>query len=200
MQRVCVLYEDQRGPGQGFGLHELAKACVSDAFPATEHPHIKEALGDCRPQKGDGNLLKACREDLDGIANDGRPVVAVFDNDKIRRLLQLSAKAPDARVEQEIRKGGPKSDRLFIILLKQNMESVLKAAHECDPSIDPERIKLATQKKDRLERDAILNRLTGEQYRAVRDCILGKLPSFRAFVDLLRHQFQSPARTRKKKR
>jgi hypothetical protein len=199
MQQVCVLYEDQRGPRQGFGLHALVKACVSDAL-ATEQRHVIEAaLRDYRPLKGYANLLKACREELEDIAPDGRPVIAVFDNDKIRHLLKLAKSAPDKQVEQEIRKGSPPSAQLSIILLKQNMESVLTAAQACDPSIDPKRIELATVKKDLLERDAILAGVTSEQLRAVRDCILQKLPSFQALVDLLCRHLQSPPRTRKKR-
>jgi hypothetical protein len=197
MQRVCVLYEDQRGPRQGFGLHALVKSCVSDALAGQPRHLIEKALSDYRPLKGYANLLKACREELDLIASDGCPVVAVFDNDQIRHLLKLPQKAPDERVIQEIRKGGSKSDRLFVLLLKQNMESVLHAAHECDPSIDPHRIELATARKDLLERDAILASLTSERLRAVRDCIRQKLPSFQMLVELLCRHMQAPSRTRK---
>ena len=194
MRPICVLYEDQRGPRQGFGLHALVKACVADALADQPRHLIEKALSDYRPLKGDTKLLGACREELDLIASDGRPVVAVFDNDKIRHLLKLSAKAPDEHVEREIRKGGSRPDRLFIILLKQNMESVLTAAHECDPRIDAERVKLATVKKDVLERDAILTSVSGERFRAIRDCILQKLPSFQALVGLLCTQLRVSAR------
>jgi len=197
MQRVCVLYEDQRGPRQGFGLHTLVKACVSDALAEQPRHLIEKALSDYRPLKGYANLLKACREELDLISSDGCPVVAVFDNDQIRRLLKLPANAPDERVIQEIRKGGSKPDRLFIVLLKQNLESVLHAAHECDPSMDPKRIELATGKKDLLERDALLASLTSERLRAIRDCILQKLPSFQMFVELLRKHLQVSAKPRR---
>ncbi|MCP3144369.1 hypothetical protein [Pyxidicoccus xibeiensis] len=199
MQRVCVLYEDQRGPRQGFGLHALVKACVADGLASQERHFIEAALRDYRPLKGYANVLKACREELEDIAPDGRPVIAVFDNDKIRHLLKLAKTAPDERVEQEIRKGSPPSGRLSIVLLKQNMESVLTAAHACYPSIDPKRIELATVKKDLLERDAILSSVTSEQLRAVRDCILQQLPSFRALVDLLCRHLQASSRTKKKR-
>jgi hypothetical protein len=101
-------------------------------------------------------------------------------------------------VVQEIQKGGTPTNRLFIVLLKQNMESVIKAAHQCDPSIDKARLALAVEKKDLLERDAILMGLTGERFRAIRDCILKNLPSLRSMVELLCKQVQAPARARKK--
>ncbi len=56
MQRVCVLYEDQRGPRQGFGLHALVKACVSDALAEPQRHLIEKALSDYRPLKGYANL------------------------------------------------------------------------------------------------------------------------------------------------
>lgn len=197
MLQVCVLYEDQRGPQRSFGLHELAKACVRDRLEARPRHEIDQALNDCRPLRGDSNVLKKLHEDVDNIAADGRPVVAVFDNDRIRRLLKLPAKATDAQVLQEIRKG-TSSDRFHVILLNRNLESVIKAAHECDPSISQERLDLAIKKKDRLERDAILAGLTGAQFRAVRDCIREKLPSFQELVDRLCELIQRPARSRKR--
>lgn len=197
MRQVCVLYEDQRGPQRSFGLHELAKACVRDRLEPQPRHEIDQALNDCRPLRGDSNVLKKFREDVDNIAADGRPVVAVFDNDRIRRLLQLPAKATDAQVLQEIRKG-TSSNRLHVILLNRNMESVIKAAHECDPSISQESVDLAISNKDRLERDVILTRLTGAQFKVVRDCIREKLPSFQELVDLLCELIQRPSRGRKK--
>lgn len=184
MRRVCVLYEDQRGPTRGFGLHELVKACVRDALKDSSRREVDGALDDCRPMKGMPKLLKACRQDIDLIADDGRSVIAVFDNDEIRADLKLARNASDGLVIQRIREGGMHSDRLFIVLLKQNMESVIQAVRQCDGSIDPKRLDSAL-KKNLLERDALLNGLTVELKRPIRDCIQEQMPSFRALVELL---------------
>lgn len=184
MRRGCVLYEDQRGPTRGFGLHELVKACVRDALKDSSRREVDGALDDCRPMKGMPKLLKACRQDIDLIAGDGRSVVAVFDNDEIRGDLKLPRSATDETVIQRIREGGKHSDRLFIVLLKQNMESVIHAVRQCDGSIDPKRLDSAL-KKSMLDRDALLNGLTVELKRPIRDCIQEKMPSFRALVELL---------------
>lgn len=184
-RRVTILYEDQRGQRQGFGLHGLVKACVFDAINGERRWLDGEALKDCRPLKGAGNVLRACREDIDLIAADGRAVVAVFDDDKIRELLGLPLKATEARGEQEIRKGCRTPDRLRISLLKRNTESVLSAAGECDPSIDPARLDRAVKHKDLLERDAIFMELSRERARAARDCVLKKVPSLKRLVDML---------------
>ncbi len=188
--RVTILYEDQRGPRQGFGLHALVKACVFDAINGDRRWLDGEALKDTRPLKGAGNVLRTCREDIDLIAADGRAVVAVFDDDKIRELLALPPKATDARVEQEIRKGCRAPDRLRVALLKRNTESVLSAAGECDPSIDPARLARAVKHKDLLERDALFQDLSRERARAARDCILKKVPSLKRLVDLLCHELR----------
>jgi hypothetical protein len=200
MRKVCVLYEDQRGPTRGFGLHELVKACVSDALPDPPRWKVNAALADCRPLKGDTKLLEACRRDVDLIASDGRAVVAVFDNDKIRELLRLPANASDVRVVQAILKGGTVFERLFIVLLKQNMESVIAAAAQCDKSLSQERIKLAVRHKDPLERDAILTELSSERNRPIRECMLDKVPSLRTLVDLLCRQLMPAQGRRRKKR
>jgi hypothetical protein len=184
MRKVCVLYEDSRGPRQGFGLHELVKACVFDAVNG-ERPRFEEALKDCRPLKGAPALLKTCRQDVDLIASDGRAVVAVFDNDRIRELLGLPPNATEARVEKEIRKGSTGSDRLSIVLLKQNVESVLKAAKECDPELDDDQLERAVRRKDLLARDAILRGMSRQQASALRDCVLGKNTSLQRLVRLL---------------
>jgi hypothetical protein len=198
MRKVCVLYEDQRGPRKGFGLHELVKACVCDVLGESNPWLVHQALGDCRPMKGAANLLEACRQDVDLIASDGRSVIAVFDNDKIRDLLKLPPNASEERIEQKIREGGRDTRRLSIILLKQNMESVIEAAKACDPSIDSNRIELALRKKDPLERDALLTGLTGELMRSIRECILGKMPSLRSLIDLLCREVRPVSKGRKK--
>lgn len=146
---LTFLYEDQRGPRQGFGLHALVKACVFDAFNGERH-RVEAMLGDHRPLKGVQNLLKACREEIGLIAADGRSVIAVFDNDQIRRQLKLPRAAGDDHVEREIRKGCQTPGLLVVVLLKENMETVLEAAAACDATLDAKRIERAVRHKDLL--------------------------------------------------
>jgi hypothetical protein len=134
MRRVCVLYEDQRGPTRGFGLHELVKACVRDSLKDSPRREVDGALDDCRPMKGMPKLLNACRQDIDLIAGDGRSVI-------------------------------PK-----------RLDSALK--------------------KSLLDRDAILNGLTVELKRPIRDCIQEKMPSFRALVELLSREIVPRSKAR----
>jgi len=180
---VTILYEDQRGPRQGFGLHALVKACVFDAING-DRPRVEEALRDHRPLKGAGNLLRTCREEIDLIASDGRAVIAVFDADEIRPLLKLPQSASAARVEAAIKKDCRAPDRLSVVLLEQNTESVIEAAADCDPGLDASRLEAALR-KDLLERDALLLELSRERAQATRKCILGRMPSLQALVDLV---------------
>ena len=181
---ITILYEDQRGQRQGFGLHTLVKACVFDAINGERH-RVEGALSDYRPLKGVDNVLKACRQDFDLIAADGRSVVAVLDNDAIRHKLKLPPSASVARVEQAIRSGCQAPERLLIVLIEENMESVLAAAATCDSELDPKRIERAIKRKDLLERDAIFTDFSRERARSLRDCVLGKVPSLQSLVDLL---------------
>jgi hypothetical protein len=141
-------------------------------------------LRDARPLRGVQNVLKACREEFDLIAADGRSLVAVIDEDKIRQELKLFRDTPIARVEQEIRRGCPAPGRLFVALLHQNTESVIEAIAACDPGLSAKRVEQALR-KDRLERDAILVDASRERARPLRDCVLGRMPSFRNLVAIL---------------
>lgn len=192
---LTILYEDQRGPRQGFGLHALVKACVFDAVNGDRH-RFEEALKDARPMKGADKLLRTCREEIDLIAADGRSVVALFDNDKIRQHLKLPQSASAERVRKEILKGCRAPEHLFVVLLEENTESVLDAAAVCAPAIDRARIERASKRKDALERDAVLIELSRERERPTRACILAKVPSFRAFVELICEKLRAVRRLR----
>lgn len=186
---VTILYEDQRGPRQGFGLHALVKACVFDAINGDRRWIEEDALKDHRPLKGDGNLLRTCREEIDLIAYDGRSVIAVFDDDHIRQLLKLPQSATASRVEQEIKKGCRAPDLLSVVLIERNMESVVDAAGVCDPALDRMRIARALA-KDLLERDAIFLELSRERARSTRDCMLATMPSLKRLVALVCSKLQ----------
>jgi hypothetical protein len=181
---VTILYEDQGNRKQGFGLHALVKACVFDVVDG-ERYRVEGSLRSYLPLKGVSNVLKECRENFDIIAADGRSVVAVIDDDKVRGHLRLPKTAPDDHVEREIKRGCPAPERLFIALLKKNTESVLEAAAACNPTHNHERMERAVRHKDLFARDAILSELAWERARAQRDCILGKMPSLKTLVDVL---------------
>jgi len=182
--RLTILYEDQRAEAHSFGLHTLVSACVFDAIDGDRYK-VEDALSNPRPLKGVQKVLRACRDDFNSIAKDGRDVIAVIDNDAIRHHLRLPRDATRARVEQEIRKGCPAPERLHVVLIVENTESAIEAVAACNPGIDPKRVDAAVQRKSLLARDAILTEMSIERERAVRDCVLGRMPSLRGLVELL---------------
>lgn len=183
-QPVTLLYEDHRGPRQGFGLHALVVACVFDVIDG-DRRHVEARLRDARPLKGVHNVLRACCEDIDLIAADGRFVVAVIDDDVIREVLKLPAKVDDEQVLRAIASRCRRPERLRVALLHQNTESVIEAAAACDKTLEAARIERAILRKDLLERDALFLALSRERARPVRDCMLDRMPSMRRLVEMV---------------
>lgn len=181
---VTILYEDQRGPRQGFGLHALVVACVFDVIDG-EHRHVEDRLSDARPLKGVQNVLRACCEDIDLLAADGRFIVAVMDDDAIRQALKLPEEAGEETVVRTIARRSRSPERLCVTLLHRNTESVLEAAAQCDRTLEAGRLERAIVRKDLLERDAIFLMLSRQRARAARDCILGRMPSMKRLVDVV---------------
>lgn len=178
---ITILYEDQRGPRRGFGLHAVVVSCVYDAIDGERHA-VEARLQDARPLKGVHNVLRACCDDIDLLSVDGRWVVAVIDDDAIRRELKLPESAPEEEVLRVIASRSKRPDRLRIALLRRNTESLLGAMAACDRTVDAAQLDRATRKKDLLERDALLLALSRERARPTRDCVLGRMPSFLALV------------------
>jgi hypothetical protein len=179
--RIVILYEDQRGPTKDFGLHKLVEACVFDVIHGERHLLGRALEG--RPMKGDSQLLKSCREDVADISPGGHPVFAVFDNDKVRRLLKLPREADEETVVQAIKKGATAPDQLAIVLIEKNMESVVEAAGACDPSLGAGILDDALRKKNLAARDIVLKEPAKGGKRSVRDCILDKVPSLKRLID-----------------
>ena len=179
---VTVLYEDSRSKTGDFGLHRLVVACVFDLINGLRHQ--VEGMVEDRPQNGAPKLLQACREDIADLACDGRSVVAVFDEDRIRRQLGLPPQCADEDIVREILNGCRAPERLTVVLLRRNLESVLLAARDCDPGLDPGTVTRALG-KDPLARDDVLHEIAKEHKREVRTAVLRQVPSLNELVTLL---------------
>ncbi len=178
--RIVILYEDQRGPTRDFGLHQLVAACVFDVVDGQRHL-LQRAL-DGRPMKGDSQLLKSCREDVPDISPGGDPVVALFDNDNVRRLLKLPREADLETVVREIKKGAVAAEQLHVFLLVENMESLIQAAGACDSAISKE-VLASALRKNLAARDVVLKGAARGDRRSVRDCMLAKVPSLKRVIE-----------------
>jgi len=186
---VTVLYEDQRDRrGEQFGLHRFAMACLFDRVNGLRYD--VEARVDAQAKKGAGNLLRACREDAALIAADGRRIVAVFDDDHVRDLLGRRLRAGRGAADEEVVSAildgaNVTAETLQVILLRRSTETVLEAVRDCDPSLPVEQVERAIRRKDLTARDLVLVAASRGERRAVRDCVLAKVPSFSALVDHL---------------
>lgn len=176
---IVILYEDKRGPTKDFGLHKLIEACLFDIVNG--HRHLLCRALDGRQSKGDGNLLRVCREDIGGISPKGHPVAALFDNDRVRRLLNLPRETERGVVIQKIKAGCTAPTQLFVFLLEENMESVVEAAGDCDRSISRAILREALQ-KNLAARDVVLKEASKADKQNVRDCILRRVPSLKPLI------------------
>ncbi len=181
-RRVTILYEDQRGQKNNFGLHRLIVACVFDEVDGERHR--LEKLLEERPLKGNTKVLKTIREDIGGISHDGHPVVALFDNDKVRRLIGLEKDAADEEVIEALVAECPESQRstLGIVLLKENTETVIEQLEQAGLNVGRDLIQRALG-KEMGARDIMLVRASRD--RNVREKVLEMNESLRDLVKRL---------------
>lgn len=176
-----ILYEDAPGADvKNFGLHVLVLRCVLErlGLPEPQMYALREKLQGS-PRKGVSNLLKACEDERE--ARRFRRVFIVFDNDKIREdpKLALSRQACRTLVRQAIAKLSRYPDQLQVVLLEQNMESVVAAVQRCRGS-------QVTGKLNPLERDALLTKTAWDvDQSSLRTRVLGEVPSLAYLVDKL---------------
>jgi hypothetical protein len=181
---ATVLYEDQRAPQRTrFGPHALVIACVADETGTDRWTLEKRIEG--IPKKGDSKLLWAVREDAANLTHDGRALVAVFDDDRVRKLLGLDGRACKTLVKEAIAAGGTAGTLLEVVLLQRNIEDVVVAAARAlgRPMDDPQVVRALGKHAGHPEaRDAILHAAAASADVAVRQAILAAVPSFARVV------------------
>ena len=189
-----ILYEDKRGPVREFGLHRFLTQCVFDVMNG--HFYAISNMLQSHECNGDSKLLEKCRNEADLISSNRCPVIAVFDNDRIRRLLKLNSRASDQQVINAILANKTNTTPVCVALLKENTESVLQAIANCWSGHNPEVMRKAIEKKDRISRDIVFREVSKSQLQAVRICVLTANPSLKALVDgicnLVRAALTSP--------
>lgn len=175
MTKAIVLYEDQR-LGRNFGPHELLCGLVADELNEPQHTVAASIKG--WPLKGNGTLLKALRDPdrWRGIAKGPEPILAIVDSDKIRDHIGTK-RSSNQEVEKLIRARCLEPERLTVILLERNLESVVSAIAECDTerALGAETLARAGG-KDRHARDELLCQLAKRtERRFIRDCVKAKV-------------------------
>lgn len=180
--RIVILYEDSGYKGE-FGLHRFVLTCLHDQIHERFSTWKLKKLVEGIPKKGDSKLLAACQHDLERMASRGQPVFAVFDGDKIRRLLGLESDACVPSIVDRFREQcGGLAPRLNVI--HDNTETILHLIVDEMRGEIPERlIDRAINKKKTQDRDRIFERVSKRSARRIRSAVLEKCPSLKRLVD-----------------
>lgn len=182
---VMILYEDKSADGslKEYGPHLLVRQCVADAL-GVDWWMLKHLVGN--PRGGSGNVRNDCRRSPPQIGRDGRLVVAVYDDDRIRREVQLPANACKAQVKSLLREECAWNERLIIVFLEKNIETVIDAIRGCAPTlVDDETWKLALERKNRNARDAVLGFAANPSQSMLREQLLQRVPSLAYLIHKL---------------
>lgn len=179
---ITVLYEDQCSQPKNFGLHNLVLASLAADQPTVPPNNLRHKVVGI-PKKGDNKLKRVLEQELARLCNRG-PVVAVFDNDKIRRLMNLDKQACKREVLTALERCFQAGGNAAIVLLEQNAEDLLRASCQVLNRKYPD------EKPTPPERDRILNQAAGKSSGDL-DRIRKAMPSFdrliRKIGDLLRN-------------
>ncbi|MBM4395725.1 MAG: hypothetical protein FJ087_08545 [Deltaproteobacteria bacterium] len=177
---MVVLYEDRIGPAaKQFGPHDLLCSCIADGVGISVWELIRDIA--YVPLKGNGNLRNAC-VDVERFRTKGETVVAVFDDDEIRRLLALPADSCKPAVKAAV----GSHPGLVVVLVERNIETLVDLAADATGCARPD-------KKDRTARDSILNRVAFGDER-IRTSLLGKSESLRYLVRRVTELVKAPDR------
>lgn len=180
MAKVIVLFEDARESPKGAALDRLIWASVADEL-GRDLWSLKADV-EVRMMKGNGNLLEDIKR-LDAVAPSGEVVFAVLDDDEIHAPLKLKKGAPRAAVVKAITKLCDHPSRLRVVLMSDNMESLLEGIRKClathgGATLTVDAWARAIDRKVMVERDRALDRAAFAPSRAVRDCVRSALASF----------------------
>ena len=187
-RKVVVLYEDQvGGVVTDYGPHVLVKQCVCDRLKLD--PWSLKTIA-AVPRNGNGNVYKDCASQPPKIGRDGSFVVAVYDYDHVRDMKQLGL--PRAACKRDTReallKACPWRERLVVVFLDRNIETIIEAICACDPTLATEdQRRRALVNKDLNARDIILRAASAPTPArlALRNCVFQRVPSLQYLVDKL---------------
>lgn len=184
MRGVTILYEDSAGERVEFSLHDLVVRCVADRIDGDVRA-LRSVLHGI-PKKGNGNVWRACRQDLSRLARGGRAVIAVFDDDRVRTMAGLPSSACKSQVAARIKTGCEPASQLRVALLVENTETLLVALRDLGIVRDRDAMfadaidRKILASRDILFKDAVW-RTTPEQ----RAALIEKVPSFGYLVSKL---------------
>lgn len=182
---IWILYEDQRDDDvKGFGPHQLVVACVADAL-GCEPWALKGLLRD-KAMKSNSKMRLECQERLDRLVRDGSHVIAVYDADRACDVPtpKLAKSSCKQLVVQGLKQGCEPGERLRIVLLEQNIETVLAALRRLGPDLaENATFEVALRHKgSRAARDNILGKAAAPNRRPLRSSLQHEVPSIAYLV------------------
>jgi hypothetical protein len=196
MLRVTILYEDSRDlKTKGFGLHALIKQCVCDVLGKSSWD-IPDSELDGNPKNGVSKLRDECRRNMRRFAARSGVAFAVYDDDKIREEIGLPPIACKRDVVKELKDGCDSPDKLHVVLLQRNTESVLHALREIATSLATDSDwDEAINRKRTAQRDAIFNAAASpEPSRClIRKNLRAMVPSFDRLIMHVARALEGPA-------
>ena len=125
---IAILYEDQRGPRNEFGLHRFICQLVIDRAQLNSNVFdVERRLIHGIPLNGNGNVQKRCQKDLPKLTKRFRRVFAVYDEDRVPKWVGL--KKTDCRplLCGKLKENCQPADALDVVLLRWNQESLIEA-------------------------------------------------------------------------
>jgi len=126
---ILVLYEDKRNEAKNFGLHHFVVQLVLDELGSSEsHWGCKKVAG--IPAGGDSKLRRRCQRDLTRLSNRYSKVFAVYDQDKILKLLDKPAGLCRPKICELLKEGCDPAEKLDVVLINANTESILKTIRD----------------------------------------------------------------------
>ena len=182
-----VVYEDKGGPVHEFGLHKLVVACVA-AKLGLEVWQVDRCL-DSIPRNGNGNVVRACRSEARLLCQRGTPLIAVLDEDKIRRHVGLAPAACRTEIVAAIKQGSTAAALVEVVLLRQNLETVLECIARVRPSWENVQVALRKGRHALNERDMVLGKAARDL--EVQKRVMDEVPSFARLVDTLANRVKA---------
>ena len=182
MRVATVLYEDKMAVGSNgeYPPHDLVLRMVADQLGG-EHFELRARVKP-NPRNGVGNVIRDLGR-TKKIAGSGHLFV-VLDRDRVAEHLPGSPRpTTDAAIVAALVGLSDAQERLTVILLRPNLEGLLRALDACGGPPAP-------LEKSHNARDAYLNKAVYELSKAVRDCVQEQQPDLkvlvRRLVELLR--------------
>lgn len=125
---IAILYEDQRGSRNEFGLHRFICQLVIDrAALSTSVYEVERRLIRGTPLKGNGNVRRHCQRDLPKLSKQFRRVFAVYDEDRVPELVGLKKTACRPLLCAGLVEKCQPTNALDVVLLRWNQESLIEA-------------------------------------------------------------------------